>query len=237
MSRGRSYAAALSIVAWASAAEAHAPDVSTARVTLRDEHVEVVAEWDLFPLVGRSPTELATMSEDELVRVHRELVATIERDTALTIDGTRRPLEVRGFPTPPELRGLAATLSASSHDHGARARIRLESREPVREARTLTLAAPPKAGPVNVSFVQPSQRYVRDGEPASFAILSPAKSASPVAPQDQGPTSQPASSPRAEERSGELPGLAVFFGGVAVGALLLRLFGTGSSSRMRTDTP
>jgi len=153
-------------------ATAHVPDEGTARLTLRDEHVEILAEWDLFALLSRSPTEIATAAEEDLASLHLALVKTVERDTTLTVDGTRLPLKATGFPTPPELRALAANLSASKHEHGVRARIRLEARDAVHEPRTLELACPTALGPIHASFVQPAQRYVRAGETASFVVLS-----------------------------------------------------------------
>ena len=191
------------------AATAHALDVGTARVTLRDEHVEVLAEWDLFLLVEATPTVVATQSEADLAETHRKLRRAVERETTLKVDGQPRALELRGFPAPPELRAMAATMSAGGQDHGALVRLRLEAPDTVRDARTLTLTTPKGLGAVAVSFVQPATRYVASGEAATFTVLAPPSA--PTAPSVAAQGSSPAPAEREP---------AWHLGFVAVAALL-----------------
>ncbi len=171
------------MAAWlgaSSTARAHSLDEGTARVTLRDEHVEVTTEWDLFLLVDRSPTDVATARAETLAETYGRLRRAIEEGTTLRADGSRVPLELTGAPSAEELRALAATLSASGREHGARVRLRLESRSPVRDVRRVTLSVPPALGPVVVTFVQPATWYTRPGATASFDVLAPARAPTPV---------------------------------------------------------
>ncbi len=205
-------------------AHAHAPNVNTSRVSLRDEHVEVVAEWDLFLLTQASPTDLATADEDELARDYRALVKFIESETTLTLDGARVPLEVRGFPSPPELRALAASLSAAHEEHGPLVRIRLEAPLKVTSAKAITLASPAKLGPVNASFVQPVNRYVESGAPAAFNVLY-------VAPAEHATSNAASAPPSALAHGGWPPPLVLFASGLVIGAASAIAFKNRSSSK------
>jgi hypothetical protein len=151
---------------------AHALDVATARVTLRDAHVDVIAEWDLFLLVEGNPTAIATASETLLHESHAKVKRVVETQSVLRVDGETRRLEATGFPGPDEFRALAATLSSEGHDHGARVRLRLEAPEPVMSAKGLTLAFPAALGPVVVTFVQPATNFAAPGASSSFSVLA-----------------------------------------------------------------
>ncbi len=217
-----SLALVIALVIASERADAHAPNVNTSRVSLRDEHVEVVAEWDLFLLTQSSPTELATADEDTLTRNYRALVKFIEAETTLTLNGSPVPLEVRGFPSPPELRALAASLSAVHEEHGPLVRIRLEAPLKVTSGKAVTLASPAKLGPVNTSFVQPVNRYVEGGAPAAFDVLY-------VAPTEHA-TAKTASAP-ASAHDGGPPPLVLFAAGLAIGAASAIAFKNRSSSK------
>jgi len=167
-------AARLAVVAlaWVSVAGAHALDVGTARVTLRDAHVDVIAEWDLFLLVEGTPTSVATASETELATTHAKLKHAIEAQTVLEVDARTAALALTGFPGPNELRAVAAALSAEGNDHGALVRMRLEASRAFPSATTIALRTPLALGPVLVSFVQPASSLVAPGGVASFPVLS-----------------------------------------------------------------
>lgn len=164
----RAIALALSLTG---SAVAHPLEEGTARITLRDGHVDVVAEWDLFALVAAPPTTVATCDETTLGSLHDGLRHRIETETALRVDGTAVPLSLTGAPDRAEFRALAAQLSAAGQEHGARVRLRLESARTVQGARRLSLRAPAALGPVVVSFVQPASRYLRPGSEADFEVL------------------------------------------------------------------
>lgn len=159
---------------------AHDLHEGTARVTLRDDHLEVTADWDVLPLTGATPTELAVATDDALAEVHRRVRRVVEEETRLEVDGARVALEVTAFPSAPELRALAATASAAGGHHGEKVRLRLEVRRAVPGARHLTLTTPRAVGPVVASFVQPVTRYLRGGERAAFDVLGPALAPPPV---------------------------------------------------------
>ncbi|MFO0604643.1 MAG: hypothetical protein U0324_15780 [Polyangiales bacterium] len=160
-------------LALARAAAAHDLAEGTARVTLRDDHLDVAAEWDLFPLADADPTALATGPDATVAEARARLFARVERETRLRVDGAPVDLAVTAGPSSEELRALAATVSASGERHGGRARFRLEARRPVHGARRVTLSPPAALGPVLVSFVQPASRYTRPGDVASFDVLAP----------------------------------------------------------------
>lgn len=179
-----SLALAASLLVLAPAAAAHELSEGTARVTLRDGHLEVAADWDLYPLVDADPTALATGPEATVEGARARLVARIERETRLRVDGVAVELAVTAGPSVDELRALSAQVSASGERHGGRARFRLEARGAYERARQVTLSPPVALGPVLVSFVQPASRYTRPGETASFDVLAPRASsvASPPPP-------------------------------------------------------
>lgn len=152
-------------------AAAHPLEEGTARVSLRDDHVEVLVDWDVFRLVDAAPTAVATSDDAALMETHARLRRRVESETTLHVDGAQVSLRATGFPTPEALRAMAATLSASGQDHGARARMRLEAQRAVPGARRVGLSAPRALGPVVISFVQPATWYAQPGERASFDVL------------------------------------------------------------------
>jgi hypothetical protein len=182
----RSIALALAL-ATSGAASAHELDEGTARITLRDDHVDVVAEWDLFLLVDATPTALATGTDAEVAAAHTRVREAIERDTRLRVDGRPIALTLTGFASAAEFRAIAATLSAAGNLHGARVRMRLEARQPVPGASHITLAAPPRVGAVLVSFVQPASHYARPGDTATFEVLAPRHAPAASAPTTTAP--------------------------------------------------
>jgi len=150
---------------------AHTLDDATARVTLRDDHVDVTVELDLLLLAQADATALATGPDDALSTELDHLRASLETGVQLTVDGAPRPLRVRALPTPPELRAMAATASAAGESHGARVRVALDASDAVPGASELRLTMPPVLGPVLISFVQPASAYTAPGGSASFRVL------------------------------------------------------------------
>lgn len=169
------------VLATSRAATAHEIDEGTARITLRDDHVEVVAEWDIFLLVDATPTAIATGTDAEVSAAYARVRRVIERDTRLRVDGAPVALTVTGFASEAEFRAVAATLSAAGNLHGARIRMRLEAARAVPGASRITLAVPSQVGPVLVSFVQPASHYARPGDTAAFDVL--VARAAPEAPR------------------------------------------------------
>lgn len=149
----------LACLLWAGSVQAHTLDLSTARVTLRDQHIEVMVELDPFLLVQVGPTAIATESEPELLSHLQQARQLLDSETKLEVDGVRVGLALRGFPSAPEFRAMAATLSATQKEHGDLIRLRLEAPQAVPNAKTLALSLPTTLGPSVVSFVQPSTRY------------------------------------------------------------------------------
>ena len=161
----------LACLLWAGSVQAHTLDLSTARVTLRDQHIEVMVELDPFLLVQVGPTAIATESEPELLSHLQQARQLLDSETKLEVDGVRVGLALRGFPSAPEFRAMAATLYAAQKEHGDLIRLRLEAPQAVPNAKTLALSLPTTLGPSVVSFVQPSTRYAAPGESSVFSVL------------------------------------------------------------------
>lgn len=185
--------AALAIaVSFASRGDAHQLDVTTARVVLRDGHTEIVAEIDVLGLLlqtGSAPhdaaadaTALATASEDVLASRVAVARAVVEQGARLDVDGVSIPLALRAFPTPKEVRFLAARLSADPSAHGAASTLRLESTRVVPEARSIAVKMAPELGSVLFSFVQPATRLGAPGAAAAFTVLEAPRVATAASP-------------------------------------------------------
>lgn len=167
----RSLTLALALLLFESAASAHTLDVTTARISLRDEHIEVILELDPFLLMNAGPTEVATTSEADLLLRLTAAQQILTVQSKLVVDGVPIPLTLRGFPTPPEFRAMAATLSAAQKEHGELVRLRMEAAPAVPGAKSVALSLPKVVGPAVVSFVQPSTRYLPPGETSAFSVL------------------------------------------------------------------
>jgi phosphatidylethanolamine-binding protein (PEBP) family uncharacterized protein len=171
------FAIAIAIAGWLSApCDAHELSTATARITLRDGHLEVLADVDLFLLADRGPTEVATASEPDLAALLARIRDVVVHQTRLVVDGSDLALALRGLPSAAELRAIAAALSASHRDHGELVRLRLEARAARPVPQSIALSLPPGFGPVIVSLVQPTTRYVAAGAPAWFDVPALARS-------------------------------------------------------------
>jgi hypothetical protein len=174
---------ALGIVLAAAPAAAHTLDTGTARVSLRDAHLEVHAEWDVFAAADTTPTALAIATPEEAVEAHARLRRTLEEGSWLEVDGRARRLAITAFPSVDELRALAATLSAQGLEHGALVRVRLEAAEALLDAERVHVRFPTAVGPVLTTFVQPSAVFAPPGAVARFGVLVPrARGAVPAEP-------------------------------------------------------
>jgi hypothetical protein len=161
----------LLVVLWVPLAQAHALENGTTRVTLRDGHLDVHAEWDVFQLVGRTPTEVAVMPEAEFEQTFEALRRRVESGTWLEVDGVAAPLVLRAFIEPIALRTLAVTLSAQGLEHGALVRADLESTGAWLQAKSVTVRSPAGAGPVVTTFVQPETHLAAPGQETRFTVL------------------------------------------------------------------
>lgn len=215
-------AAALVALAAAPPAAAHALDLTTARVEVRDRHAEIVVELDPIAALGRTDpsagdaSAIAAAEEPRLAGHAAALRRAFEDGVRLEADGATVPLVVRRAPTAEELR-RAAREAASPGGHPT-ATVRLESTRPLPEARRIAVVLPAVAGRALYTYSQPATRLAEPGGGADFAVLAPRAEAAPPAP-----SVYPA--PR-EERARD-PGwrgwLAVAAGALAIAALLSHL--------------
>jgi len=154
---------------------AHELAVTTARVTLRDDHIDVHIELDALALVARvaavDPPALMAIDEAELAAFVARAKVELETGAHLDADGARIGLEVRAFPASTVLRALAANQAASPHDHGQLSPVELEATRPAAGARRITLSLPPALGEALISFVQPAARWTQPGAAAGFSVL------------------------------------------------------------------
>lgn len=209
------------VLAAAGPARAHALATNTARVTLRDGAIEVLADVDavtwLARLSGReSPLLLLDVEPAELARLAAEARRQLVEDLRLEADGVRVPLELRAFPSDAALARAAteALIAAqiAGHPHPAQLRLELAAPAAIDRPTHLRIAFPPQLGDVLINFVQPTTRLTPAGGAASFTVLAP-----------------PAAPPRP---TGADP-LLCFAGALLVGGLAWRL----SKLTARTPAP
>lgn len=171
--------ALLSALQLGAVGRAHALDVNTARVTLRDDHIEVIVEIDLLSLISavnprfRDATALAVADEaafNQAVQKTRELM---QSGSHLTVNGTALPLVVTAFPAAGQVRFIAASASANPQAHPELVPLRLETLRPASGAKTITLTLPKEAGSVLFTFIQPATRLAGAGERVAFPVLVP----------------------------------------------------------------
>ena len=155
---------------------AHELSTATARITLRDGHVELLVDVDLLLLMAYQAEHVASAAEPELAAMIVAVHDIMTRQTKLTVDGANVELALRGLPSTTELRAIGATLSMTHRDHGELVRLRFEARGPTAAPQNLTLLLPPALGQVMISLVQPTTRYVAPGVPASFELRGPSRS-------------------------------------------------------------
>lgn len=197
-------------------AEAHVLEANTARLTWRDQHLEVAAELDVLALMQAAlpghpdATALAVATDEDLAARVQATRQTLIEETRLQVDGHAQQLVLTAFPTATEVRFLAALHSSQPDGHPGLSSIRLEVPSPVVEARRVSLQMAPAAGRVLCTFVQPVTQVASPGAPVEFAVLR--------APQPA-PTSDP-----------QL-WLAVGGAGVCVGFLLAVLVRRGRVNR------
>jgi hypothetical protein len=178
---------ALSLSVLCHPVEAHDLDVSTARITLRDGHVEVLAELDMLSLLsnpgdqGATLTALAAAPEAALAGRLAEAREALERESSVESDAGAVPLVLRMFPTPAQVRATAAAASTESPRHRPTLKLRLEATRPVRAAPSVSVRLPASAGPVLYTFAQPAVSLASPGAAASFVVLTPPGSPAPAA--------------------------------------------------------
>lgn len=152
---------------------AHSLDLTTARVSLRDAHVEVIVELELSLLFARSPTELAALPDAELAAQREQAKRRLESETRLHSDGQRLPVVVTGFPSHEALRAIVVAAASTGEPHGPLLRIRLESPATLPESRQIAIGLPAALGPVVATFLQPTTRFLPAGETSAFTVLAP----------------------------------------------------------------
>lgn len=189
MARGRSFIAAirsalalgtlllalqLGVVPGAQALEA-----SSARVTLRDDHVEVLVELDLLGLMTQlnpklgEVTSLSRAEESSLTQATQVTKDLLQKGSQLIVNGSASSLLVTGFPTPADIRNLSAYAASNPRTRREPVVIRLEALKPVTGTHELTVTLPKEAGAVRYTFVQPATRLATAGERVAFPVLAP----------------------------------------------------------------
>lgn len=167
-------------------ARAHALDLTTAKVEVRDRHAEIVVDVDLAQLVARiEPTagDAATLASADDARLESHVASVrrvLEEGARLDADGVAIPLALRRAPSAAELR-RAAREAATPGGHPT-AQLRLEATRPLPDARSVTVSLPDALGRVLYTYSQPTTRLGEAGGGASFPVLAPRAEAPAVAP-------------------------------------------------------
>ncbi|MBS2015038.1 MAG: hypothetical protein JST00_19260 [Deltaproteobacteria bacterium] len=174
-------------------AGAHVPDLTTARVTLRDGHAEISVDTDLVALAARELRGSGGAEGDATVVVTSDdaalasAMAAIRRDLAagshLYASGVEVPLVIRVFPSVEEVRRGAAPASAAhaASDEHRRTIVRLETTRSIGAARDLRVSLPSSVGRTLYTFVQPESRLASPGAAAELVVLQPPSSPPTVA--------------------------------------------------------
>ena len=158
---------------------AHTLNANTARVTLRDDHIEVALEMDLLTMISLvspkhpDPTELAVADEKTLGLAVQQTRDLLQSGSHLAVNGIATPLVVTAFPSANEVRFLAAYASANQQASHELVALRLETPKPASGARNITLTLPKEAGSVLITFIQPATRLAGPGERVAFPVLAP----------------------------------------------------------------
>lgn len=166
-------------------AAGHTLNVNTARITLRDEHIEVALELDLLGLISAvspkhpDPTDLAVSDEAALTVLVQRTKDALQSGSRLIVNGSSAALVVTAFPTASEVRFLAAYASANQQAQHELVALRLETPKPVSGAKNIGLTLPKEAGPVLFTFIQPATRMATAGERVAFPVLVPQATSSP----------------------------------------------------------
>ncbi len=172
-----SAALALALLMPATPATAHALDVTTARVSLRDRHLEVVVDVDAVRLIraragdAGDASTVAAASEEQLAAWVAAARADIEDGAHLTAEGAASRLVLRAFPVPAEVRLLAARQAGAPSAHPMTSTLRFESLVPVPRSRSLSVSLSKQLGRVLFTFVQPTTELAAPGAAASFEVL------------------------------------------------------------------
>lgn len=160
-------------------AAAHTLDMNTARVTLRDDHIEVALEVDLLGLVSAvspkhpDPTALAVSDDATLTALVQRTKDLLQSGSRLTVNGVTAPLVVTAFPSASEVRFIAAYASANQQAQHELVALRLETPKPVTGAKNIAVTLPKEAGQVLFTFIQPATRLAAAGERVGFSVLVP----------------------------------------------------------------
>jgi hypothetical protein len=169
-----SAALAVSLAATAPAS-AHELAMTTARVSLRDNQLEVHVELDALAFVANiaavKSSALEGLDDAALAALVARAEAALEAGAHLDADGAPIGLQIREFPSPADLRALAAKHAAAPEEHGALSRVELEGARPAAGAHRITLSLPPALGEALISFVQPTTRWTQPGVAAGFSVL------------------------------------------------------------------
>jgi hypothetical protein len=160
-------------------AVAHTLDLTTARIALRDNHVDMTVEIDSVQMVRKvasvaafdSATTIAAASDEELTGWVLAARKAVSEDTHLYANGAAVALTLRAFPTPSEVRFVAAQASAAAHPHVEMSMLRFETTEALPHVRAISASFPSVFGRVLCTFMQPATVLADPGSKASFGVL------------------------------------------------------------------
>ena len=203
---------------------AHTLDVTTARVSLRDGHVEVLVDVDAVSLLQASvgageASAIATADDAQLAAWVAAERADLERGAHLSTEDARSALVLRAFPSVAEVRRLAAARADAPSMHPSTSTVRFESPQRVPISRSLSISLSTQLGRVLFSFVQPTTELAAPGAAASFHVLVPANAAT------------------SERSTPQRPWLAALAAALGSLALLVRLLPRRSHAAGATPDP
>ncbi len=175
-------------------AGAHELDVTTARISLRDEHVQVDVRLDLLVLLAATAPSwpgragLSRLNDQELTSMLGDAMRMLQRQAQLTVNGVPVALMLRHVPTATDLRAIAGRQDApgNGHVHREMTRLRFETAGSRAQGDAIGFQLPASLGSVLYTFVQPNTRMAQPGASVAFPIAHPAAQIEHVATGEPG---------------------------------------------------
>lgn len=159
-------------------AHAHTLSMNTARISLRDEHIELQAEIDPRVFASRLDPQTSDFGKLDAAALQAWVTRANEilaKQTTLRVDGQPVDAELRLGIDSKLLDEQSRASAAPAHEHLVP--IRWEVREPFVAAKRIEVVFPAALGPVLVTFVQPATHWTAPGTTAGFSVLQSADEA------------------------------------------------------------
>jgi len=159
-------------------AEAHELSMNTARVSLRDAHLEMTADLDPLALLRHlhagssgNDTDMAPLDDTQVQALVARAKHVLETETRVEANGTSMALEIHLALEPNEVRKYLQMSTEERHEKAFLIPVRWEAKEPLVGVKQIQVVFPATLGPVLITFVQPTTHWTAPGTAAVFSVL------------------------------------------------------------------